>query len=212
LAWTYSAARRTGLRRPFGLLSYAGEAYVLFLFLALFLPLQAAPADECSLSGTVVDSVTGAPSARSNCASNRRPSNHPAPSPLRSKAARPVDLDPATITSRAPAAATSTCPTAPPTRCRRNSTAPRIRQAAPSRIQVDAAPSSRAVAIATANPSRALASADRLSYTEGPRSVEGEPARTPTTAGNTVSPASPRQVLHRRGTATQRHRGRGPFR
>ena len=33
----------------------------LFLILALFLPLQAAPSDKCSLSGTVVDSVTGAP-------------------------------------------------------------------------------------------------------------------------------------------------------
>lgn len=33
----------------------------LFLILALFLPFQAAPTDKCSFSGTVVDSVTGAP-------------------------------------------------------------------------------------------------------------------------------------------------------
>ena len=31
------------------------------LMLALFLPFQVVPSDECSLSGTVVDSVTGAP-------------------------------------------------------------------------------------------------------------------------------------------------------
>jgi protocatechuate 3,4-dioxygenase beta subunit len=64
--------------------------------LALFLPLQAAPADRCSLSGTVVDSVTGAPLSKVEL--RLEPVDPPAPAAVTATDAQGrfamVDLDP----------------------------------------------------------------------------------------------------------------------